>query len=153
MTWTSTLSLTTTMTISKLTQHNQFPTRSLNQFPCLERCNWSITSVFACRKSCDGLVNAPRRWYHRVATELPNMGSEESLMEGCLWTFRDENGVIHALCLVYVDDFMLACSDSPFGKRIFDGTNTLYEWGTWKFDISFAAYVSSEKSARGFYTI
>ena len=22
-------------------------------------------------------------------------------MEPCLWTFRDENGVIHALCLVY----------------------------------------------------
>ena len=31
----------------------------------------------------------------------------------------NENGVIHALCLVYVDDFMLACSDSPFGKRVF----------------------------------
>ena len=30
-----------------------------------------------------------------------------------------ENGVIHALCLVYVDDFMLACSDSPLGKHIF----------------------------------
>ena len=30
-------------------------------------------------------------------------------MEHCFWTFRDENGVIHALCLVYVDDFMLAC--------------------------------------------
>ena len=41
-------------------------------------------------------------------------------MEPCLWTFRDENGVIHALCLVYVDDFMLACSDSPFGKHVFE---------------------------------
>ena len=29
---------------------------------------------------------------------------------------RDEDGVIHALCLVYVDDFILACSDSPFGN-------------------------------------
>ena len=42
------------------------------------------------------------------------MRGEESLMERCLWTFRDENGVNHALCLVYVDDFMLACTDSPF---------------------------------------
>ena len=33
-------------------------------------------------------------------------------MRPCLCTFRDENSVIHALCLVYVDDFMLACSDS-----------------------------------------
>ena len=29
-------------------------------------------------------------------------------MEPCLWTFQDKNGVIHALCLVYVDEFMLA---------------------------------------------
>ena len=28
--------------------------------------------------------------YHRVATDLRNMGSEESLMELCLWTFRDK---------------------------------------------------------------
>ena len=34
------------------------------------------------------------------ATDLRNMGGEESLNERCLWTFRDENGVIRALCLV-----------------------------------------------------
>ena len=50
----------------------------------------------------------------------------------CLWTFRDENGVIHALCLVYVDDFMFACSDSPFGKHVFDSINNLFEWGKWE---------------------
>ena len=44
-------------------------------------------------------------------------------MELCLWTFRDENGVIRAWCLVYVDDFMLACSDSPFGKHVFESIN------------------------------
>ena len=58
------------------------------------------------------------------------MGGEESLMELCLT--RAESGVIQALCLVYVDDFILACSDSPFGKRIFDGINNLYECGTWE---------------------
>ena len=50
----------------------------------------------------------------------------------CLWTFRDENGVIHALCLVYVDDFMFACSDSQFGKHVFDSINHLFEWGKWE---------------------
>ena len=79
-------------------------------------------------KAVYGLVNAPRRWYHRVATDLRNLTSEESVMEPCLWTFRDENGVIHALCLVYVDDFMLACSDSPFGKHLFESIINLYEW-------------------------
>ena len=53
------------------------------------------------------LVNVPRRCDHRVATDLRNMRGGESLMEPCLWTFQDENGVIHALCLENVDDFML----------------------------------------------
>ena len=83
-------------------------------------------------KAVCGLVNAPGGWYHPVATDLRAMRGEETLMEPCLWTFRDENGVIHALCLVYVDDFMLACSDSPFREHIFDGINNLYEWGTWE---------------------
>ena len=79
-------------------------------------------------KAVYGLVNAPRRWYHRVATDLRNMRGEESFMEPCLWTFQDENGVFRALCLDNVDDFMLACSDSPFGKHVFDKINNLYEW-------------------------
>ena len=54
-------------------------------------------------KAVCGLVNAPRRWYRGVATDLRNMGAEESLIEPCLWTFRDENCVIQALCLVNVD--------------------------------------------------
>ena len=41
-------------------------------------------------------------------------------MEPCFRTFRDENGFIHALRLVYVDDFLLACSDSPFGRHVFE---------------------------------
>ena len=83
-------------------------------------------------KAVYGLVNAPRRWYHRVATDLRNLTGEESVMEPCLWTLRDENGVIHALCLVYVDVFMLACCDSPFGKHIFESINKLYVWEKWE---------------------
>ena len=44
-------------------------------------------------KAVYGLVNAPRRWYHRVATDLRNLTGEESVMEPCSLTFRDENGV------------------------------------------------------------
>ena len=83
-------------------------------------------------KAVYGLVNAPRRWYHRVATHLRNMGGDEYFMEPCLWIFRDAHGVMQALCWVYVDDFMLACSDSPRGKRTFDGIDNLYERGTWE---------------------
>ena len=53
-------------------------------------------------------------------------------MEPFLWTFRDENDVIHALCLVYVDDFMLTCSDSPLGKYVFENIINLCEWRTWE---------------------
>ena len=60
-----------------------------------------------------GLVNAPSRWHHCVAADLENKGGEASPMEPCLWTFRHENGVMQVLCLVCVDDFMLACN-SPF---------------------------------------
>ena len=38
----------------------------------------------------------------------------------------------HSCSVLYVDDFMLACSDSPFGKHIFDSINNLHEWGTWE---------------------
>ena len=43
-------------------------------------------------KALHSLVNAPRRWYHRVATDLRDKGGEESLMEPCSKTFGDENG-------------------------------------------------------------
>ena len=116
----------TTMRISKWSQPNQFPTRSATQLQLeYHQCVSLLKAVY-------GLVNAPRRWSQRVVTDLRNMGGEESLMELCLWTFRDGNGVIQALCFVHVDDFMLACSDSPFGTRIFGGINNPYEWRTWE---------------------
>ena len=79
-------------------------------------------------KALYGLVSAPRRWYQRIAKDLQNLRDEEYIMEPCLWTFRDENGVMHALCLVYVDGFMLACNASPFGKHVFDSIYNLFEW-------------------------
>ena len=66
--------------------------------------------VEGCVRSCQ----CSKKMVSRVAKDLRNLRSGESVMEPCLWTFRDENSVIHVLCLVYVDDFMLACSDSSF---------------------------------------
>ena len=152
---TSNMRTTTTVTLATQSQRNQFPTRSANQLPsCLESCNWSSHQCVRLLKARYGPVNAPRRWYHRVATDLRNMRCEESLMELCLWIFRDEKGVILAVCLVYVDDLKLACSDSPFGKHVFDSLNHLYRaaheshkpttkhtrtWGG--FEIGFADFV------------
>ena len=56
-------------------------------------------------KAVHCLVNALRRRYHRVATDLGNMGGEErnlacGLSETKMVSFR-------AVCVVYVDDFVL----------------------------------------------
>ena len=67
-TWTSNMRTTATMTLGKLSQRNQFSTRSANQFPsCLESCNWSIISVFVRSRPCavlstlqkDGIIVLP----------------------------------------------------------------------------------------------
>ena len=82
-------------------------------------------------KAAYGLISAPRRRSRRVA---PTFETREA--KNLSWNFacglRNENGVIQALCLVYVDDFTLACSASTFRKQVFDGINNLYEWGTWE---------------------
>ena len=101
---------TTMMTISKLSQHNPFCEPVPELFRKLQLEHHHCIRLL---KAVHGLVNAPRRWYHRVTTDLRNMRGEESVMEPCLWTFRDENDVIHALCL--------ACS-------VFDSINDLYGW-------------------------
>ena len=107
----------TMMTNSKLSQHNQFSDTFWEPVPELSRkLQLEHHQCIRLLKAVHGLVNAPRRCCHRVATDLRNMKGEESVMEP---TFRDENGVIHALCLVYVDDFMLKYSDCPFGKHMF----------------------------------
>ena len=79
-----------------------------------QQCVRSLRAVY-------GLVNAPRRWYHRVATDLRHMGGQRICHGTLLVGLRNENGVIQALCLVYVDDFMPERSDSTFGKQVFHG--------------------------------
>ena len=109
-------------------------------------------------KAVYGLVNAPRRLYHRVATDLRNMRSEESLMEPCWWAFLDESGVIHALSLIYVDDLMLSCSDSSCGRHVFDSINNLFKWRTGSHECSQCgaritqAYDKHTRTWRGFET-
>ena len=122
----------TMMTISILSQHNQFPTRSEPVPELSRKLQLEHHQCIRLLKAVCGLVHAGRRWCHRVAKDLRNLRGEESVMETSLWTFRDGNSVIRALCFVYVDDFMLACSDSPFGKHVFDSINNLYEMGKWE---------------------
>ena len=141
-TWTSNMRTTTTMTLSRLSQRNQFPTRSASQFPRLSR---NITSVFVCLRPCtvlsvhheDGITVLPPMFETCGAKNLSwNLASGHSetktaSFRPCVWFF--------------VDDFMLACSDSPFGKHVFDSTNNLYECGTWSHECSHSAANESHK--------
>ena len=70
-TWTSNMRTTTTMTLPKLSQRNQFPIRSVNQSPELSRkLQLEHHQCIRLLKAVYGLVNAPRRWYQCVATKL-----------------------------------------------------------------------------------
>ena len=91
----------TTRRISKLCQHTQFSDTVCKPVPELTRkLQLEHNQCVRLLKAVYSLMNAPRRWYHRVAADLRHTRGEESLMEPCLWTFRDENGVIHALRLM-----------------------------------------------------
>ena len=80
---------------------------------------WEHHQCVRLLKAVYGLVNAPRRWYHRVATDLRNME-----VRNLSWNPACR---LSEMCLVYVDDFMLACNDSPSGQYDFDSINNLYE--------------------------
>ena len=67
-----------------------------------------------------------KKMVSRVATDLRNMRGEESVMEPCLWTFRDENGVI--LCAWCTS--MTSCwrAATFHLENVCDCINNLYEW-------------------------
>ena len=54
------------------------------------------------------------------------------IKESCLWTFPDSAGVVEALCLVFVDDFMLSVHSSLGGRGVSEFVNNLYDWGVWE---------------------
>ena len=53
-------------------------------------------------------------------------------MESCLWTFPDSVRVIQALCLVFVDDFMLSVHSSLGARGVSEFVNNLNDWGVWE---------------------
>ena len=101
-TWTSNMRTTTTMTLSRLSQRNQFPTRSASQFPRLSR---NITSVFVCLRPCtvlsvpheDGITVLPPMFETCEAKNLSwNLASGHSetktaSFRPCVWFFVDDS--------------------------------------------------------------
>ena len=62
------------------------------------------------------------------------------------WSLSEtKNGVIHALCLENVDDFMLACSDSPFGNMSLKASTTCMNGELWSHECLHSAAHESHK--------
>ena len=82
----------TTEISSKLSQRSHFPTHCANQFSSLSRKPQleHLQCVRRLLKTVYGLVHTRKDGFYRVATDLRNMGSEESFKEPCLRTFHDE---------------------------------------------------------------
>jgi hypothetical protein len=85
-------------------------------------------SHLACKlkRALYGLKQAPRAWYTRLHQELMSMGFSPSLADPGLYTACVDGNAVKLL--IYVDDILVACSDSSiidrFCKRLlssFDG--------------------------------
>ena len=116
-TWTSNVwTMITMMIISKLRQHNQFPTRSANQSTSyLESCKLEHHQCIRLLKAVCGLVDAPRRWYHRVATDLRNLTGEVL----CAW-FMSMISCWHAVTLYLENMYLKAltiCTSAESGSH------------------------------------
>ena len=68
-------------------------------------------------KSAYGLVNAPYLWYQELKDELLRLKFRMSPLDPCLFSLADENGNVHGLLGIHVDDG-LCCGNSVFSKTI-----------------------------------
>ena len=67
------------------------------------------------------------------------LGGVENTTEPCVWTFRDEEGEIIGLVLVYVDDALVACAPTRKGDALLKQIQGLYEWDSWRAKYSYNA--------------
>ena len=56
-----------------------------------------------------GLANAPRTWYKEVVRRCQKVGYVQHSQDHLMF-YKHRNGKLVSLCIVYVDDFLLACS-------------------------------------------
>jgi len=67
-------------------------------------------------KAIYGLKQAPRAWYSALKMALLEFGFINAKSDSSLFVFFD--GLIHAYCLVYVDDLILTGNNMPFVTSI-----------------------------------
>ena len=76
--------------------------------------------------SAYGLRTAPRNWYQRVKRDLQGLGWKVHSLDNCVFLLYHKEELI-GLCGVYVDDFLIAGSDSnPIWQDAKKKLNNLY---------------------------
>ena len=77
--------------------------------------------------NCYGLANAPRVWYNKVRTKLLAANFVQHSFDRCLFYHIGEtDGLLDAVLIVHVDDFMCTYSDT-FHLELLEG---MFEWGS-----------------------
>eukprot|EP00435_Cladocopium_sp_Y103_P029622 s3705_g7.t1 len=66
-------------------------------------------------KSAYGLVNAPYLWYAELRDSLLQLNFQINPLDPCLFSLVDENGIVHGLIGMHVDDG-LCCGDEQFER-------------------------------------
>ena len=86
--------------------------------------------LFRIRKAVYGLLNAPRRWFEKLAKELLRLGWMRSRLEPCVWRMFDQGKLI-GLLGVHVDDVLICGHGSLFESQVEKLRNT-FPFGSWK---------------------
>ena len=69
-------------------------------------------------KSAYGLVNAPYLWYQELREALLNLSFTISHLDPCLFILADQEGKVHGIIGMHVDDDGLCCGDNIFLKTL-----------------------------------
>ena len=82
-------------------------------------------------RSFYGLTTAPRAWWLDISAKLAKLGWKQLKTDRCLWVLFDEDGKLHGIIGVHVDDFLAGGAASRLFREMRLQLRSLYRWGTW----------------------
>ena len=81
-----------------------------------------------------GLVHAPRRWFEDVQAQMRKQQWTQLLSDKCVFLLL-QDGVLHGVAGLHVDDFIIAGNDSdPIFTEAEKKLRSTYDFGKWEFD-------------------
>ena len=86
--------------------------------------------LFRIKKAIYGLLNAPRRWFEKLAAELEKGGWLRSKLEPCVWRLFSGDQLV-GLIGVHVDDVVVSGHGEFYQQKVLELRNT-FPFGSWK---------------------